>query len=278
MVEVAVKILRYNDLDTQGFERKISAVEKSLSQGDFRSADAKKMVSSGFYRAKLDKENRLLFSIADYKSEKVILILELIRAHRYDRSRFLNGCKIDSDLVEEVTTADSLESQSEIKLLEPDGKRFHFLNKPIVFDAEQESLYQFSFPSIIVGSAGSGKTAISLEKMKTLQGDVLYVTLSSFLAENSRDLYYSHSYNNDGQSIDFLSFNEFLDSFAIPEGQELGFKDFQFWLSKQRVKYIDPHELFEEFKGVLTGVEINKPYLKKRKSSFIIYSKSTCNF
>ena len=162
-----MKILRYNDLDTQGFERKISAVEKSLSQGDFRSADAKKMVSSGFYRAKLDKENRLLFSIADYKSEKVILILELIRAHRYDRSRFLNGCKIDSDLVEEVTTADSLESQSEIKLLEPDGKRFHFLNKPIVFDAEQESLYQFSFPSIIVGSAGSGKTAISLEKMKT---------------------------------------------------------------------------------------------------------------
>ena len=87
--------------------------------------------------------------------------------------------------------------------------------------------------------------------------------MSSFLAENSRDLYYSHSYNNDGQSIDFLSFNEFLDSFAIPEGQELGFKDFQFWLSKQRVKYIDPHELFEEFKGVLTGVEINKPYLSK---------------
>ena len=258
-----MKILRYKDLETHGFERKIAAVEAHLSKGDFRAADVKKMVSTEIYRAKLDKESRLLFSIARHNSEKVILLLELIRSHRYERSRFLNGKNIETSQLEDVSTVDSLDSHHEIKFVEKDRKNFHFLNKPIVFDQEQENLFHFPFPSIIVGSAGSGKTAISLEKMKTLSGDILYVTLSSFLAENSRDLYYARGYNNDKQNIDFLSFYELLESFAIPEGKEVSFRDFSSWLANQGIKDLDAHELFEEFKGVLTGVEISKPYLSQ---------------
>ena len=51
-------------------------------------------------------------------------------------------------------------------------------------------------PLIIVGSAGSGKTALTLEKMKAAAGDILYVTRSPFLARHARDLYYAHGYES----------------------------------------------------------------------------------
>lgn len=263
---MSMKVLRYRGLDTQGFERKISAIEHHLAKGDFRSADVKKMVSSGLYRAKLDNDNRLLFSIASHNSQKVILLLELIRSHRYEKSRFLNGKIPDPAYVDEtIHSMDSLTPQSEIKFLNEGNREFHFLNKPIIFDQEQENLFHFPLPSIVVGSAGSGKTAISLEKMKTLSGDILYVTLSSYLAENSRDLYYASGYGNDKQNIDFMSFNEFLESFAIPDGSEIKFSEFKRWLFAQKVKDFDAHELFEEFKGVLTGVNVTKPYLTREE-------------
>lgn len=258
-----MRILRYKDLDMQGFERKISVLEQHLRQGDFRAADVKKMIATGFYRAKLDKDNRLLFTLADYHSEKVILLLEVIRSHKYDRSRFLNGKSADIDEAAEALLPETLQTSHKMKFLGQEARCFHFLNKPIIFDGEQDSLYRFPFPAIIVGSAGSGKTAISLEKMKALSGRVLYVTLSSYLAENSGDVYYSAGYSNEQQDIDFLSFHDFLESFAVPEGKELSFREFASWYFAQKIKDMDAHELFEEFKGVLTGSEVTKPWLSR---------------
>lgn len=252
-------------METQGFEKKIASIESHLAKGEFRAADVKKMSSSGFYRAKLDKENRLLFSIASYDSQKVILLLELIRSHRYDRSRFLKGKRPSFEEIDDISPQGSLVAQDEIRFFENQRTHFHFLNKPIVFDREQDNLLKFPFPCIVVGSAGSGKTAISLEKMKDLSGDILYVTLSSYLAENSRDVYYACGYSNERQNIDFLSFYEFLESFAIPDGDEISFREFRSWFSAQKIKNVDAHEIFEEFKGVLTGVEINKPYLSREE-------------
>ena len=74
-------------------------------------------------------------------------------------------------------------------------------------------------PLVIIGSAGSGKIALTLEKMKHAVGDVLYVTQSSYLVKNSRDLYYAHNYDNEDQQVDFLSFQEFLESIYVPEGE-----------------------------------------------------------
>ena len=258
-----MKVLRYKDLETKGFEKKIANIEKSLSEGKFREAEVKKLLPSGYYRAKLDKDSRLLFDIAKYNDKKIILLLELIRSHRYERSRFLNGVVPDMEQVVETAAVPSDGISTELKFLEEKQNQFHFLNKPIIFDFEQEHLLQFPFPCIIVGSAGSGKTAISLEKMKMLTGDILYVTLSSYLAENSRDVYYSSGYHNDKQNLSFLSYQEFLESFTIPEGREVTFKDFERWFLSQKVKGVKAHELFEEFKGVLTGVEINKPFLSR---------------
>ena len=86
------------------------------------------------------------------------------------------------------------------------------MDKIISFDDRQQSIYDLQPPLIVIGSAGSGKTALTLEKMKQAVGDVLYVTQSAYLVKNSRDLYYAHHYDNPDQQIDFLSFQEFLES------------------------------------------------------------------
>ncbi len=82
-----------------------------LEQGDFRSADVKKMPQPGYYRARLDKENRLLFRIGEYQGEKYLFIL---------------------------------------------------LDKILSFDEEQEAVFHAPPPLIIISSAGSGKTALTL--------------------------------------------------------------------------------------------------------------------
>lgn len=87
---------------------------------------------------------------------------------------------------------------------------FELLDKPIVFDDEQEAVRRLLAPLILVGSAGSGKTAITLSKMREAQGRVLYVTQSAYLAQSARALYDHHGYENPDQEPEFLSYREFL--------------------------------------------------------------------
>ncbi len=65
--------------------------------------------------------------------------------------------------------------------------------------------------------------------MKEAEGAVLYVTRSPYLVHNSRNFYYGAGYNNEDQQIDFLSFQEYLESIKVPVGQEMHFKEFAAW-------------------------------------------------
>jgi superfamily I DNA/RNA helicase len=136
------------------------------------------------------------------------------------------------------------------------------LDKIISFDDHQQSIYDLLPPLIVIGSAGSGKTTLTLEKMKQAVGDVLYVTQSPYLVKNSLALYYAHHYDNPEQQIDFLSFQEFLESIQMPTGKPVTFHAFQQWFSHYRQGQLkDAHKLFEEFRGVITGPSIDKSWL-----------------
>ena len=76
----------------------------------------------------------------------------------------------------------------------------------------------------VEGAAGSGKTAVTLAKMREATGRVLYVTHSAYLAQTARKLYSAHGYENPAQDVEFMSFREFVDSIAIPEGGKGGVK------------------------------------------------------
>lgn len=247
-----MRVLLYNDLAPKaipGFDK----VRSALEAGNFAQADVRK-IGKHLYRARLNASDRLLFTLGRYSGEYCCLLLEHIPNHAYDRSRFLRGAAVDEAKIPSVPGPQDGECE-EIVYLHPRRERFNVLDKILSFDDDQQAVYELPPPLVAVGSAGSGKTVLALEKMKQAAGDVLYVSLSPYLVQNARDLYFANGYDNADQEVSFLSFQELLESIRVPDGREARPRDFQGWFERHRqgsgVK--DGHALYEEFRGVITG-------------------------
>ena len=255
------KLILYDQLDPSRIPS-FDKVQRLLEAGDFRSADVKK-VGPNLYRARLDRSDRLLFSLYQHAGRAYVLALEHIANHAYDKSRFLRrGASVDESKLPALACASQAEAEP-LVYLNPNSSKFHVLDKVISFDDAQQAVYGAPPPFVVIGSAGSGKTALTLEKLKQARGEVLYVTRSPFLVRNSRDLYYALQYENDEQEVSFLSFAEYLASLRVPAGRELHYRDFARWFAGHRVGsgLNDPHQVFEEFQGVLTGASTDRAYL-----------------
>ncbi len=259
-------LLQYQDLDTSGLDQKFKKVCHHLSQGDFKTADVKKLSMNGYYRAKLDDTNRLLFKPIKHDNKTHLLLLEVIRNHNYDKSRFLRGAVIQESHIHSPAEM-TPHVEDNLRFLGAGEAKVHFLDRFIVFDDMQNDIFHYGLPLILIGSAGSGKTSLTLEKMKTMQGDLLYATLSPYLVHNARQLYYANNYQNEDQSIDFLSFEELIETIAIPIGEEITATSFLNWHQRQKKSSVlnDGRKLYEEFRGVLAGSEPDAPYLSKEK-------------
>ena len=262
-----MEILVYNELDYSKVKKQYKKTLDFLKKGDFKSADVKKMANAPFYRAKLDDTNRLLFKYTKIEGKKYLLLMEVIHNHAYEKSRFLNGAIVEESKLKFIPNEASLteEDITPISFVNKKQKSFHILDKILSFDDIQDEIFNLPSPLIIIGSAGSGKTALTLEKAKTLQGRILYTTLSAFLVENSQSLYYAFDYENEKQEVDFMSFNELLSTIEVPKGKEIDFRVFEQWAwrFKQSHKIKDAYKLYEEFKGVITGTIVDKPYLSE---------------
>jgi len=259
-------ILYHNDLDVKSVEKTFPKILKQLQAGDFKSADVRKMTGTNYYRARLDIRDRLLFNFVIYKQQKYLLLLEVIKDHNYARSRFLRGgAQIDEDRLARIESpVKEMETAAiELPYIHPENKSIHTLNKFISFDQFQQSIYTLHPPLIIVGSAGSGKTALVLEKLKELPGNVAFISLSKYLIDNASNLYYSYGYDNEMQEADFLSFRDYLALWQKPDGREVDFNIFERWYTRYQhvVKINEPYRVFEEFKGVITGSPVHAPWL-----------------
>jgi hypothetical protein len=259
-----MRILVYDDLKVGKLSEKIDKVCVHLANGDFPAADVKKM-NNGFYRAKLDDTNRLLFSIGKFEGISYIFILEVIHNHAYERSKFLNGVKVDESKLVALNSTEDIAAADNIRVsyINPHKNTFHILDKILSFDDRQEEVLYLPTPSIVIGSAGSGKTALTLEKLKMLKGNILYITLSAYLVENASALYSSFGYENTNQQVAFLSFYEYLSSVAMPNGREADYTSFERWIARynQSFKIKVAYRVYEEIKGVITGAAIDKPFL-----------------
>lgn len=259
-----MRVLTYQDLNLRrvrsGFEKFCKAIEA----GDFRSAQIKKLTPMPYWRAKLDDSNRLILQFARRGDEMVCLALEVIENHAYEKSRFLRGASIDeTKLSTEASVTDPAvlptTEVTPLRWLHPDPKRtvFELLDKPIFFDDTQEAVRRLPAPVVVVGSAGSGKTAVTLSKLREATGRVLYVTHSAYLAQSAQALYASHGYENAHQEAEFLSYRELLETLRVPDGREVSFNAFAAWVQRHRqtlrsaLGEVDAHALFEEFRGVI---------------------------
>ncbi len=253
-----MKVLEYTGLDTSRVAVAYCKVKEAIARGDFRAAQVKKLVHPGhgkFYRAKLDEADRLIFSLVRHNDEVCALMLEVVLNHDYDHSRFLRGAAIDESRIADCELAEAEAEARPVRYLHPERSEIHLLDKPISFDDAQEAVYRAPAPLIVVGSAGSGKTALVLEKLKHAEGEVLYVTHSAYLARNARDLYYANGFEHPGQDAVFLSYREFVESIQVPPGREALWRDFAGWFARMRQAFrdIDGHQAFEEIRGVIAA-------------------------
>ena len=258
-----MRIITYRDLRPGRFTKPLERLRAGLGRDDFAAAGLKKLAPTPYWRAKLSDEARLLMQFVPYNGETVCLFLEVIPDHAYEKSRFLRGASVDRDKIEAgphdlaPQPEPSARSGWELKWLPPEAVEFDLLDKPIVLDAAQEAVRRHAPPLVIIGPAGSGKTAVTLAKMREAMGEVLYVTLSAYLAQTARRLYGAHGYENPRQDAEFMSFREFVDSIAVPEGEEVRFAAFRAWFERRRgglkgdLRQADAHALLEEFRGVL---------------------------
>ena len=254
-----MRLLQYKDLQLRRVKPAFAKVRAAIEAGDFKSPDVKKLHSGGYYRAKLDHSNRLLLQFARHGRETVCLALEVIENHAYEKSRFLRGAPVDEAKIEHEAPIEPAHCGAEavpLRWLHATRAEFELLDKPIVFDDAQEAVRRLPAPVVLVGSAGSGKTAVTLAKLREAMGKVLYVTQSAYLAQSARALYDAHGYENPDQEAEFLSYREFLETLHVPPGREVGFSAFRGWFDRHRAAAkalgeLDAHALFEEFRGVI---------------------------
>jgi hypothetical protein len=264
-----MQFLTYADLPLPAELRaKFEKVRAAIERGDFRSVDMKKLSPTPYHRAKLDDASRLLVQFVRHGDDTACLALEVIAHHAYDKSRFLRGARVDEALVEEPATPEQAGAQAQpVRYLHPGRGEFHLLDKPLSFDDAQEAVFRLPPPLVLVGSAGSGKTALTLEKMRQAEGQVLYLTQSPWLARNALALYRAHGYENAAQEVQFLSYREFLETMRVPPGREVDFAAFRDWFARHRQQYrfTDAHPCFEELRGVIgsqpEGVLSREAYL-----------------
>ena len=260
-----MQVLLYNDLDIKkiiGF----SKFKKAIEADNFTQADVKK-IADNLYRAKLNQKARLLFSLYQYQQQSYCLVLEYLPEHDYEKSRFLAGkTQINEG---KITTVDLTEiTPAPAVYINQAQTHFYYLDKILSFDQQQQVIYDTPAPVVIIGSAGSGKTALMLEKMKQAVGDILYLSHSPYLVKNARDLYYANGYLNVNQEeVDFLSLREYIETIAVPEGREVTRLDFELWFKRQSHKNLSAHKLYEEFRGVLTGPSVDEPWLSRQQYS-----------
>ena len=117
-----MQVLQYRGLDLSLLTKEYQKVVTMLEQDDFYSAEVKKISGTQYYRAKLDHTNRVLFTIVSFLNRKHILMLEIIRNHAYDRSRFLGNAKLDLNAIEQnidLVTEAPLETINYLNLNNP---------------------------------------------------------------------------------------------------------------------------------------------------------------
>ena len=249
-----MRFLTYEALSPGDLAPQLERVRAAIERDELSAIDLKKLGVGRYYRAKLSDRARLVLQFVTWEGRRAALALEILPNHEYEKSRFLRGAQIDETRIEAANNPEVLDAVP-MKYLHPTRASFALLDKPLSFDDVQDEVLRRRPPLVLVGSAGSGKTALLLQQLRAAPGRVAYVTESAWLAQAARGLYVAHGWDPGEQEADFLSYRQFLESIEVPEGRAVTFRDFVafFERHRQKVRFTDAHRCFEEFRGVITA-------------------------
>ena len=171
----------------QEIDADVSHVLELIKKGLYREVNLKQLkgAQGRLLRAKINKKDRIIFSETTYHGKPCLLVLGIMRNHRYDRLAYLHKSYVnkyikDIDLAtlelfihHDSFAADVALDEQIILTTEEENSHSRIswracLDKdkyPIALTEEQQELITCSLPAFIQGLAGTGKTCSGFARM-----------------------------------------------------------------------------------------------------------------
>ena len=274
-------------------EPEIIATLELIKQGEYQRVNLKKLKGSKIplYRAKINEKERLIFAIITHHDEKSLLLIDILRDHKYENCLFLKDEYLKKYLDEldpnellvfmnaDFSEIEEIEDIREIELLTPETKShewqaaFYYHQQQILLDPSQQELINCRLPAFVEGVAGSGKTCTGFAKILNEANDqkkkkqILYITMSSHLINEMHDEWAKVKKNRTRTQVSFINYKDFLEVIAN-QFKELNLnlvtiKHFREWLGR-RIKREDASilrdlsiDLMTSEARFLSGLEIS---------------------
>lgn len=317
---------------------KFEYLENGIWDGGLKVKKLKGLSSRYVFEARLDKGNRILFTLGHPPENKQTLLIYVWGISEHDdvsrKSKtiipfnvpFLQFSDYEESSLENVEMEgldrsyftqeaitqkvnDESGSQKWYPLDEPEWKRMQIYQRDdlelfLYLTPEQKEILQTPLPLMISGTAGSGKTTLSvyyllnegLNKKKKL-----FITYNTLLKDYARNLYNGLLEEREWKSETipprFYTFRELCLEMAgadrFPPGDEVDFTRFKQLLTTCPVRVsLDPALLWEEIRGIIKGAvpridlpalekaarelkkgPLAKPLLKSLQEQFILFAK-----
>ena len=253
-----MRVLEYSGLDTSRVETAYRRIVAALERDDFPAADVKKLAICIMGNSIEPNWITAIGCCLRWCAMAAKSVRSCSRLLSSTPTIALDSCGVRPLTMTRFPLSrapPAVEQAETVRYLHAKRCEVLYLDKPLSLDDAQQAIYESPPPFVVIGGAGSGKTALTLEKMKYADGDVFYVTHSAYLAQNARDLYYASGFERNGQDAMFLSYREFLESLRVPVGREASWRDFTAWFARIRQAFrdIDAHQAFEEMRGVIAA-------------------------
>lgn len=178
-----------------------NAVMQKLFHGEYAELNLEKLRGYNVYSIRVNRSDRVLFSTVTVNGRPYLIILDIVKNHDYEKSKFLKKNvlreyidSINAENLEEIVES-HFESCPEFKsdLVNKGEGDFlpvkRFGRKYIEFDQDQQLACNAALPLVIRGAAGSGKSCAvfqmvvdyATKNISVLSHPVLYVAASSNL-------------------------------------------------------------------------------------------------
>lgn len=296
------KIFYWNNIYNKRLIEQHSEILEKLQAGHFKSADLdlKKSVSGEkLYTVRLNDADRLLFTtIQDANGQPAIMLLEEVKNHDYQKSRFLKPAVLSAFLKNKAPAIIAQENFDErsfevcdpedLMIEQSDNEGYEYIpmnyhNQSFIqFNDSQQKAFTATLPLLVSGPPGSGKTCIleaaagkAAEKAELFADDqavLLIVTSSRFLINNLNELWKQYPEAQIGKvKLELKTYEDLMaDNPALAEFKTVDKNHFQTWM----VSYINKAKTAVKAKGelkelnmLLDAFKIDKVYQEFRVMS-----------